>query len=114
MEFMINGKERELRFGIGFIRKLDEAYTVEMNGIPFGMGLTMASAQLAQYNPTALSEVIRSAVKGNVSLRDVDGAIEDYAMEHGGLGELFEQVVEEVGKSPVAKDTMKKLEIATK
>lgn len=110
MEIEIKGKLRELKFGIGFIRKLDEAYTVEMHGIPFGMGLTMASAQLQQYNPTALSEVIRSASVGNPSLRDVDKAIENYAEEHDGLGDLFEEVIGEMGKSPIVKDTMKRME----
>ena len=54
MEFVINGKERELKFGIGFIRKLDDVYKVDYNGIEFGMGLNMANIQLQQFNPTAL------------------------------------------------------------
>lgn len=110
MELNIGGKSRELRFGIGFIRKLDDVYTVEMNGIPFGIGLTMASAQLQQYNPAALSEVVRCASNGNPSLRDVDNAIEEYADKNDGLGELFELVIGEMGKSSVVKDTMKKLD----
>lgn len=108
MEFEINGKERELKFGIGFIRKLDEVYKVEYNGIEFGMGLNMANAQLQQFNPTALSEVIRSAIKGNVSQRQMDEAIEEYADENDGLGSLFESVIDEMGKSTVVKDTLKR------
>ena len=106
MEFVINGKERELKFGIGFIRKLDDVYKVDYNGIEFGMGLNMANVQLQQFNPTALSEVIRSAIKGNVSQRQVDEALEEYADENDGLGSLFELVMDEMGKSTSVKDSL--------
>ena len=108
MLFEIKGKDYELKFGIGFIRKLDEVYKADYSGIEFGMGLTMATIQLQQYNPAGLSEVIRAAVKGNVRLSAVDEAIEDYADEHDGLESLFEEINSELGKSTVVKDTMKR------
>ena len=110
MELEINGKIRELKFGIGFIRKLDEIYKVDYNGIEFGMGLNMANVQLQQYNPSALSDVICAAVKGNVSQRQVDEAIEEYADENDGLGDLFESIIEEMGKSTIVKDSLKRVE----
>ena len=110
MEFEINGKERELKFGIGFIRKLDEVYKVDYNGIEFGMGLNMANIQLQQFNPTALSEVIQAAVRGVTSQKQVDEALEVYAEENDGLGDLFEQVIEEMGKSAIVKDSLKRVE----
>lgn len=109
MEIEIKGKLRELKFGIGFIRKLDEVYTIERDGVEFGFGLAMANIQLQQYNPSALSEVIRCASTGNPSLRDVDNAIEEYAEENDGLGGLFDEVITELGKSPLVKDTMKRM-----
>lgn len=110
MEFVINGKERELKFGIGFIRKLDDVYKVDYNGIEFGMGLNMANIQLQQFNPTALSEVIRAAIRGTASQKQVDEALEDYAEENDGLGDLFEQVIKEMGKSAIVKDSLKRVE----
>jgi len=110
MEFVINGKERELKFGIGFIRKLDDVYKVDYNGIEFGMGLNMANIQLQQFNPTALSEVIQAAVRGVTSQKQVDEALEDYAEENDGLGDLFEQIIEEMGKSAIVKDSLKRVE----
>ena len=110
MEFEINGKERELKFGIGFIRKLDEVYKVDYNGIEFGMGLNMANIQLQQFNPTALSEVIQAAVRGVTSQKQVDEALEVYAEENDGLGDLFEQIIEEMGKSAIVKDSLKRAE----
>ena len=106
MEFVINGKERELKFGIGFIRKLDDVYKVDYNGIEFGMGLNMANIQLQQFNPTALVEVIHAAVRGVTSQKQVDEAVEDYADENDGLGELFELIMEEMGKSAIVKDSL--------
>lgn len=110
MEFVINGKERELKFGIGFIRKLDDVYKVDYNGIEFGMGLNMANIQLQQFNPTALSEVIQAAVRGVTSQKQVDEALEDYAEENDGLGDLFEQVIEEMGKSAIVKDSLNRVQ----
>lgn len=110
MLFEINGKERELKFGIGFIRKLDEVYKAEVSGVSFGMGLNMANVHLQQFNPSALSEVIHAAVKGNVSLKQVDDAVEEYADEHGGLGNLFDEVLSEMGKSTIVKDSLKRVQ----
>ena len=110
MEFEINGKERELKFGIGFIRKLDDVYKVDYNGIEFGMGLNMANIQLQQFNPTALVEVIHAAVRGVTSQKQVDEALEVYAEENDGLGDLFEQIIEEMGKSAIVKDSLKRVE----
>ena len=110
MEFVINGKERQLKFGIGFIRKLDDVYKVDYNGIEFGMGLNMANIQLQQFNPTALSEVIQVAVRGVTSQKQVDEALEVYAEENDGLGDLFEQIIEEMGKSAIVKDSLKRVE----
>jgi len=110
MEFAINGKEKELKFGIGFIRNLDEIYKADVNGIQFGMGLNMAMVQLQQYNPSALSQVIRAATKGNIRLETIDEAIEQYAEAEDGLEQLFEEVLAEVGKSPVTKATLKRME----
>src|SRR5699024_9775704 len=108
MEFVINGKERELKFGIGFIRKLDDVYKVDYNGIEFGMGLNMANIQLQQFNPTALVEVIHAAVRGVTSQKQVDEALESYAEENDGLGSLFDLVIEEMGKSAIVKDSLKR------
>ena len=80
------------------------------SGIEFGMGLNMANIQLQQFNPTALSEVIRAAIRGVTSQKQVDEALEDYAEENDGLGDLFEQVIEEMGKSTIVKDSLKRVE----
>lgn len=110
MEFVISGKERELKFGIGFVRKLDENYTASHDGLEFGMGLMGSMMQLRLKNPTVLTNIIHAAVVGNVTQRQVDVAIEEYADENDGLGQLYEDLEEEMGKSSVVKDSLNNLE----
>lgn len=106
----INGQNAELKFGIGFIRKMDVKHEAKVgnSGIKFGAGLILANLGLTQYNPVILADIIMCATKGYTA-RDIDNAIEDYAEEHGDLEGLFEEVKEELGKSPVVKTAMEKM-----
>lgn len=112
MRFTILGKEYELKFGMKFIRQLDITNQVDYQGMEFGMGLHLAYMGLLQYNPVVLSDIIRAGVshEEKVKLKDIDAAIEDYAEEHDGLDELFEDLKEELGKSKVVKTTIKHIE----
>lgn len=103
----MNGKERELVFGIGFVRKLDNLYRAEIEGIEFGVGVAVAQLHLSQRNPAALADIIHSAIKRGSTTQAVDSFVEDYAEEHDGLETLFEDVQEALGKSSVVKSTMK-------
>lgn len=110
MEFKINEKMYQLKFGLKCIRELDKFYKVDYQGMEFGMGVNLAFMNLNQYNPTALVQVVSAAVSHEQSppkIYQVDTAIEEYAIENDGLSKLFEELLEELGKSPVAKDTLK-------
>lgn len=121
MNFLINGEENKLHFGkVGFIRTLDSEYKAEYNGIKFGMGLNLANTYLKQYSIPALVEVIRAAASGKPTRSEVDKALEDYAEklaledpEFDGLDDLFEDVMEEMGKQPLTRATMKKFNKVT-
>lgn len=113
MLFKIGDKEYELKFGLKCIRELDKVYTVDQQGVEFGMGINLAYANLLNYNPTALPEIIRAALSHLSSpprLKDIEEAIEQYAVENDGLEQLFEEFLDELGKSPVAKATIKRIE----
>lgn len=110
MDLTINGKDYELKFGLKFIRQLDKVYKVDYQGLEFGMGVNLAFMNLNQYNPTALVEVINAALSHHSStpkFNKIEEKIEDYAEENDGLGKLFEELLEELGKSAVVKDTLK-------
>lgn len=112
MQLTINGKDYELKFGIGFIRELDKVYGIETNGVHFGMGIQAAYPMLTSFSVSALSDIIRCAIKGRLKQESVDEAIEAYADENDGLAGLFEAVKDELGKSSVTKDLVKKSEVS--
>lgn len=105
----INGRERQLRFDLGFIRQLDKIFQAEAHDMKFPMGLVLADMQLQQNNAAALADVIRCALHNKVSAESVDDAVYKYA-EDDRLAELFEEVRSEMGKSPVVKSQLKKAE----
>lgn len=110
MEIKIGKKNQQLKFGLKFVRELDKVFKVDTQGLQFGMGINLAFIQLTTKNPTTLAEVIKAATAHNdnaPTLNQVDEAIEDYADEHGDLGILFDQIIEEMGKSKVIKHTIK-------
>lgn len=110
MNLEINGKDKELKFDIGFIRKMDNLHAMENKqaGLKFGAGLLVANAQLAQYNVPILSDIIYCATKG-VKQADVDEAIGEVAEKEGNLDSLFNDIQEAMGKSPILATTIKNL-----
>lgn len=111
MKIKIKNKDVELKFNIGFIRRLDTIHNVHIEAfgldMQFGIGLITASVQLAQYSPPMLSDVIQAAAA--CTSLEADKAVEDYAEQHGSLDELFKEVLDELKKSPVVKTTLAKL-----
>lgn len=113
MKFKINGQEYQLEFGMKFINELDKRYSVNYEGFKFGMGVNMAFMYLNQYNPTVLQNIISAAVsheKNKPSEKKIEEAIIEYATENDGLGQLFEELIEELGKSPLLKATIKRFQ----
>lgn len=110
MEFAINGKKFELKFGMKFARELDKIYKVDYQGLQFGMGINMAFMGIQQKNPTTLTDVIKAAISHHdvvPSVNDIDEALEQYAEENDGFDKLFADLAEVLGKSAVVKSTIK-------
>lgn len=106
MELKVQNKLQELKFGIGFVRKLDKKYFTSKGGIEFGLGLHLAYPMLLSRNLTVLSDVIRCAIAGTVSELSVDNALDAYAEENDGLETLFEDVIEGLKNSNSLKATI--------
>jgi Phage tail assembly chaperone protein, TAC len=116
MEFMINEKAYALKFGIKFIRELDKIYEIDYQGMKFGMGVNMAFMNLQQLNPAVLQDILKAAVSHldtPPSNKQIEKAIEQYAIDNDGLGDLFAELKNELGKSPILKDTIKQLQAAS-
>lgn len=103
---------QELKFNIGFIRKMDELYSerIDFGGfeMQFGTGLASAEFHLQLLSVPMLSDIILAASQ-NMTQDKVDAAIEKYAEEHGSLEKLFKEVGESLKKSPVIVATLKGL-----
>lgn len=113
MFLTVKGKEREFRFDkIGFIRRLDNIYKAEKEGVEFGFGLVFADVHLESFSVPQLSQILKCAsVDKNVSVSDIDEAIEQMVEEdEDALERLFEGVQEEMGKSGVIKAVRKKMD----
>lgn len=109
MKININDKEYQLEFGLKFIRQMDEAYKVEMNGIEFGMGIESAVSYLAMENPTVLYEIIKagtSHLKSKPSSSDIETFLVEHA-EKGTLEKLFKDVREAMENAPFLRAKIK-------
>lgn len=103
MELIINDKAYEFKFGIGFVKQLDEKYSLTQNGLTFGIGLETLIPNLLTGSVIALSECLYLANKTEsprVSASALDSYIED---ENTDIEELFDKVVDELKKSNATK-----------
>lgn len=100
MELKINGKDKELKFGMKFLRSLDKLHSMNQYGIEFGVGLQTVLPNFLSGNPVALSEIISAAT--NSTQDEADKAIEDYAEEND-LDKLFDEVLENLKTASLTK-----------
>lgn len=109
MNIEINGREKQLRFDLNFIRNLNEVFQAEASGMKVPMGVTLATMQLKMSDYSALSDVIRCALNNSISQKDIDNVIEELA-EKDEIDDLLAEVIEEMGKSSLIKRQLKKAE----
>lgn len=111
MQIKIKGREVELKFGVKFVRVLDQVAGLAVNGLEgasFGMGLSKSIVGIRTADPAVLADVIYSAtatVKDTRPSRDdVDDFIDDY---DGDLEKLFDDVSNEMSKANAIKVALK-------
>lgn len=113
MKFTIKGEENKLKFGVKFVRLMDEKHKIDYEGMEFGMGIMYAQMGLTQKSVPTLSNIIHAATGGEYHTDDIDNEIDELA-EKEGLKKLFEQIEIEMGKSSVVQETLKALKEANK
>lgn len=110
MILTIGEKEYELRFGIEFIKRMDDAYKINAKGMEFGMGVESAVSYMAMENPTVLYEIIKAGtahLNSKPSNKDVEAVLEKYA-EEDKLDQLFKNIQEAMEVAPFLKQKIKK------
>lgn len=105
MQLTIDGKKYDFKFGVGFVRKLDENYGIKQNGIAFGFGLARVIPGLNSYDPAVLAEVLQCAAKQAINLTKLD----DYLDNCSDLEKVFKTVLEEMSKANAVKLAVKKM-----
>lgn len=108
----IGKKDYSLSFGFDFINELDKFHFAEINGIKYGMGLTMLLTGLADENPTALRDLIKAGLSTEPQ-KPTNKEVEEFIMEladqsEEGLNPVFESYLEEVKKQPLLKGKVQK------
>ena len=98
MVITIGKKEYEVRFGLGFLRALNEKYfRGTTNGMKFGIGLESRLPFLLDEDPLVLSEFLYEGC-GHLKERPKQGEIDSYVENHENIAELFAEVIDELKK----------------
>ncbi len=111
MKLTIGKKEYEMKFGLKFIRQIDKAYTQNIEGMEFAMGLQQLNIYLNMQSPDALYTVIKAGLShlNTVPSNDqLEEYLEDVFIE-GKDEELFKQVQEAMEQAPFLKRQMEKM-----
>ena|SRR5699024_2293614 len=111
MQLTIDKKDYELKFGLKFIRSLDKAYTQQIEGMEFSMGLQQANIYLNMRNADALSIVIKAALS-HLNSHPSNEQLEDYLEEvftHGKDEDLFKDIQTAMEQAPFLKRQMENL-----
>ena len=109
MVINIKNNDYEVRFGIAFVRALDEKYYVQSKtGIKFGTGMETRIPLLLTYDPITLSEFLYLGTcteKKRPSQMDVDA----YVDQVEDIDALFDEVIQELKKQNATKKKMETL-----
>lgn len=111
MQLDINGKEHTLHFGLDFIEELDKKFIVKSNGAEFGMGVNISLSYLKQENPRILVDLIHAATSTE-NTRPGITEIKRWVEQLEDLEWLFEGINEELGKQPMTKRAVAKMQKA--
>lgn len=70
MQVTIGDKTYTLKFGISFIKELDEIYKVVNEGIEFGTGVNMIYLKIQGSNPYPLYQALHAALNTQIDLTE--------------------------------------------
>src|SRR5690625_6042676 len=111
MKLTIGKKEYEMKFGLKFIRQIDKAYTQNIEGMEFAMGLQQLNIYMNMHNPDALYTAIKAGLS-HLNTVPSNDQLEEYLEDvynEGKDDELFKQVQEAMKQAPFLKRDRKRL-----
>ena len=110
MILTINGKNYELKFGLGFLAEMNKRKPAEFEGMKTGYG-AMALFNVGQFlgDPLAFYDLIRAAT-AEASQKPSNEELESYLEQlitEGRIEQVFSSILAEVKKSPILAYAMK-------
>lgn len=111
MNFEVNGKEYDLKFGLKFIRELDKSYTQKVESMEFGVGVETAMTYIQMKNPTVLYELIKAStahLKSKPSNFHIEQELEERA-ENEEIDNLYQEFQEAMESSVFLKPKFKQM-----
>lgn len=108
MDLEINGKKYVANFGIKFVRELDKAAGLNVNGASFGMGLTKSLLGLRAYDPAVLSDVLYYGML-NAGSHPTQKQLDTWLDSDADLEKLFDETIKALNESNSVKVAAKNL-----
>lgn len=110
MILTINGKNYELKFGLGFLAEMNKRKPAEFEGMKTGYG-AMALFNVGQFlgDPLAFYDLIKAAT-AEAPQKPSNEELEMYLTQlitEGRIDQVFESIMAEVKKSPILAYAMK-------
>lgn len=101
MRINVKGKDRELRFGIRFVKNLDAIYKATVRGLEFSAGIDYALGYLSSSNPAGVCNILESALyeERGITTKDVEEFVETCCDYDG----LVQELIDEIKKQPMLK-----------
>lgn len=97
MELTVNDKLFNFKFGYGFLKEVNQRYSVERGGMKLKLGVGAIISNLLLSDVDTLFETLLIAnmtEKPRIQVKDLEGYVEEQ-----GSKKLFESVIEELKKS---------------
>lgn len=116
MLLTIKDTDYRIKFGVGFVRALDEKYCAQgKSGMKFGLGIETQVPKLLTGDPVALAEFLYTGTcteEKRPKLSDIDEYIDNMDMKQ--VEDLFAKVIDELKKSNATMKKVGELEEALK
>lgn len=113
MVLTIGGTDYEVRFGVRFVKTLDEKYNKKIDGMAYGMGLEMRIPFLFSEDITVLSEFLYEGTC-HLKKRPTVSQVDDYIDECEDIEALFEEVKSDLKKQNATQKKTLAIEAAMK
>ena len=107
MKITLNGTDYQLRFGVRFVRELDEKYFFGPEEVHFGTGVQTAFIKLQKNDPVILADVLSAALSTQMTLTDGDFDMFYETKNEQEIADLCAELVKNLERQPMTAPKIK-------